>query len=145
MDANFQNKKSYINSACGSKSSKQTAFGVNFRILGHFEMCTSESSKMNNVKPILPVQANHLKFSLLLGLTLTSIFFFDLVIDIIYFDSNNFNAILENCKKHEIIIIFTCIPLYFCCYDSKIPQIQSFFIIFELKLKFLFKILISVG
>ena len=54
-------------------------------------MCTSESSKMNNVKPILPVQANHLKFSLLLGLSMTSIFF-DLVIDIISFDSNNFDC-----------------------------------------------------
>ena len=28
--------------------------------------------------------------------------------------------ILENCAKHEIFIIFTCIPLHVCCYDPKI-------------------------
>ena len=65
------------------------------------------------------------------GLLLTSIFL-DSIIDIISLNSNNFDSILENFTKHRIFIIFTCITLYFCCNDPKIPGIQrqSFLTIF---------------
>ena len=60
------------------------------------------------------------------GLPLTSIFFFDTIIEIISFVSNYFNSILDNFTKDEIFVIFTCITLYFRCYDPKIPK-QYFF------------------
>ena len=52
------------------------------------------------------------------------IHFNDSIIDIISFDSNNLDSILENCTKHKLFVIFTCITLHFllqCSYDPLNP------------------------
>ena len=64
-----------------------------------------------------------LQAEMLFPFSLTFIFLYS-IIDITTFDSDNFNLISENCMKHEIFIIFTCITLYFCCYDPKTDKIQ---------------------
>ena len=58
------------------------------------------------------MNTNQLQFNntkLILGLSLTSIFF-DLIIDILFFDSDYFDSILKNCTN----IIFSHVPHYFC-------------------------------
>ena len=59
--------------------------------------------------------------------------FFDSIFDIISFNSNDFNLIMENCTKYGIFIIFICITLFFVAMILRFLNIQrqfKFLIIF---------------